>query len=137
MELDTAFYEHVRVWRAWWEGYYKPFHSYREYDLQGVPRERKLYTLRMAKRVCEDWATILLNEQTSVTVADAKSGVFLQGEDGNGGLLQALRFWQQGNELVERAFAVGTGAFVLRIQGARVSAAGRVTPGGGAAVRRW
>ena len=114
IEVNTGYYHNIRLWQKWWEGYVPSFHRYCQWGFDGRRIDRQLYSLRMAKRVCEDWASILLNERTSVRVGDVKSGLFLQGEDGTGGVFGASRFWRLGNGLVERAFALGEGAFVLR-----------------------
>lgn len=70
----------------------------------------------MAKKVCEDWANLLLNDKLTVTVSHQASGEFLQGENMTGGLLGRLGFWPGANALVEKAFATGTGAMLLRLE---------------------
>ncbi len=124
---DTAVYEQIRQWKAWWRGDYPPFHRFFEQDGRGGRTQRRLYSLRMAKKVCEDWAGILLNEHTCITVADSPSALFLQGENGEGGLLEDCRFWQRANALVEEAFCTGTGAILLHLQNMRVQQ-GRLLP---------
>lgn len=126
--IPTEYYSNIRTWRAWWEGYVDEVHSYRELGVDKSPRKRKLYRLQMAKRVCEDWAALLLNEKTSLAVEHPGSSLFLQGEDGTGGTLGSNNFWSEGNELIEKAFALGTGAFVARAEGAKVSDKGAVIP---------
>jgi A118 family predicted phage portal protein len=114
--LSPEYYSQVDIWRDWWRGFYKPFHEFRE--LAGEKfKTRKLYTLKMAKKVCEDWASILLNEKTEITVDDNASSEFLQGKDGTGGVFGETDFWQLGNALVEKAFYSGTGAFVVKLDG--------------------
>ena len=125
---STYYDEHIKLWRLWWEGYVKDVHSYRELGADKKPRERKLYRLNMAKRVCEDWAALLLNEETTLTLEHKASSVFLQGEDGTGGALGANNFWNEANELLEKAFAYGTGAFVARAENARIDSKGNVIP---------
>ena len=130
-EIPTGFYSHVRTWLDWWRGYYKPFHTYQELGADNAPRQRKLFKMDMAKRVCEDWAAILLNDKTEITVSHPGSSAFLMGapgEKGLGGVLGQNNFWPQANRLLERAFACGTGAFVLRVQGLSVDKNGRVRP---------
>ena len=72
----------------------------------------------MPKRACEDWASLLLNDKTTLTVQDAATARWLLGEDAGqtGGLLAQLDFWPHANELVELAFRSGTGAFVLSVE---------------------
>lgn len=124
--IDTQYYVDIRTWRYWWEGFVKEVHSYREMGVDNAPRERKLYRLQMAKRISEDWAALLLNEKTTLTLAHPPSSLFLQGEDGTGGVLGDNNFWAEGNELIEKAFAYGTGAFVARAENAKVNDKGSV-----------
>ena len=126
--ISTEYYTDVKTWREWWEGYVDDVHSYREMGIDGAPRKRKLHRLQMAKRICEDWAAVLLNEKTTLTVEHSASSEFLQGKDGTGGALGYNDFWMEANELLEKAFAFGTGAFVARAEGATVDANGRVIP---------
>lgn len=122
--FDGDIYRRIRVWEDWWKGYHQPFHRFRELGKDGGIRERQLYSMKMAKKICEDWAGILLNERTSLTLEHHGSSRFLQGEDGQGGILESCRFWQRANALVEEAFYSGTGAFVLHLEGIRAAADG-------------
>lgn len=124
---DAAIYEQIRQWKAWWSGDYPPFHRFLELDSQGGRVQRQLYSLRMAKKICEDWAGILLGEHASLQVGHAPSSLFLQGENGEGGLLGECRFWQRANALIEEAFCTGTGAILLHLNGMR-AADGRLQP---------
>lgn len=126
--IETEYYTHIQAWRLWWEGYVKDVHSYRELGADGKARTRKLYCLKMAKRISEDWAALLLNEKTTFAIEHKASSDFLQGKDGMGGALGLNNFWAEGNELLEKAFAFGTGAFVARAENARVSESGSVIP---------
>lgn len=132
IKLDSSYYTNISLWRAWWQGYHKPFHTFKEIGLDGTTIERKLYTLKMAKKVCEDWASGLLNEELVITIDDDASKEYVLGsgndgddvdadEEGNSsrslsmGMLAKNRFLNQANRLIEKTFALGTGAFVLRI----------------------
>lgn len=129
--ISTAYYTHVRNWRLWWEGYVKEFHTYREVAPNGSVKSREIFRLNMAKRITEDWASLLLNEKTTITTEDDKASAWLLGEDseqGAGGVLGSNNFWAEANELLEKAFAYGTGAFVARADGAKVNNNGAVIP---------
>lgn len=126
--IDTQYYSHIKTWREWWEGYVEEVHSYKEKGADNKPRKRKLYRLGMAKRVCEDWAALLLNEKTEITAEHENSKLFLQGKDGTGGVLGYNNFWSEGNELIEKTFAFGTGAFIARAEGAKISSDGSIIP---------
>lgn len=128
-EIKADYYSYVKEWKNWWNGYYKPFHSYQELGVDGAPKQRQLFRMNMAKRITEDWAAILLNEKTQINIDDTASSVFIQGEEdaqGVGGVLGYNNFWAEANELVEKAFGYGTGAFVLRAENARVNNRGEI-----------
>lgn len=126
--LEAEYYTQIDEWKKWWRGFYEPFHRIREWN--GVKTiTRDLYSLRMAKKVCEDWASILLNEKTEIVLEDASSSSYLIGEDGLGGVLGDNDFWRQGNALIEKAFATGTGAFVVKLTGFDVNEEGAIVRG--------
>ena len=116
--IEGAYYSDIIQWRDWWRGNYAPFHTVKEMSLKGGTVKRPMYRLRMPKRACEDWASLLLNDKTTLTVQDAATSRWLLGEDAGqtGGVLAQLDFWPHANELVELAFRSGTGAFVLSVE---------------------
>ncbi|ADY54702.1 hypothetical protein Sgly_0336 [Syntrophobotulus glycolicus DSM 8271] len=117
--LSPEYYFKVDIWRDWWRGFHKPFHEFRELAGDKMTT-RKLFTLKMAKKVCEDWAAILLNEKTEIAIDDRASSEFLQGKDGTGGVFGENDFWQLGNALVEKGFYSGTGAFIVKLDGMKL-----------------
>lgn len=133
--ISAEYYARIDEWRQWWAGHVKTFHLYRELQENGNSKRRELYSLRMAKKMCEDWAAVLLNEKTEITVEDKASSAFLVGEDGYGGVLGNINFWPEANALVEKAFYSGTGAFVLKLDGLTVSEEGDVEKTPEAAIR--
>nr|DAN84324.1 MAG TPA: portal protein [Caudoviricetes sp.] len=112
--LDSSYYKQIKEWEDWWRGYHEPFHHFKEVNGQKL-LDRDMYTLKMAKKVCEDWAAILLNEKTELVLDDKASSEFLLGKDGSGGILGESDFWTRANELVEKAFYSGTGAVIVRL----------------------
>jgi A118 family predicted phage portal protein len=115
-DVSSSYYSYIREWDKWWRGYYKPFHHFTE--VAGTKKiERDMYTLKMGKKVCEDWASILLNEKTEIVIKDKSSNDFIQGTDQTGGVFGENKFWMKANALVEKAFYSGTGAIVLRMNG--------------------
>lgn len=95
----------VDLWKSWYEGKVESFHEYRQYNGKRVLR-RTRKSLSMAKRVCEDWADLLLNEKLDIVLSSdsaqrAIDKVFYENN-----------FKVSANRLVELAFALGTGAFV-------------------------
>lgn len=114
-QIQGGYYAHIEEWKNWWQGWYEPFHLIREQKVDGSLCGRKMYRMKMPKRACEDWASLLLNDKTTVTVEDTASSQWLLGEDQEqtGGQLGRMEFWPNANALVELAFRSGTGAFVL------------------------
>lgn len=96
-------YDHISVWLEWYQNEVKKFHKYKVYDGIGVHEEDR-YRLGMAKKVCEDWANLILNEKVAI-----KAGEY---EERLNEILDANSFRVRGNQLIELAFALGTGAFV-------------------------
>ena len=101
----VALNELTDTWLQYYKGNVDKFHKYNEYNgNNNITRVRK--TLNMPKKVCEDWANLLLNEKTDVVVGDEKQQSALWE------LLNKVHFWTKGNEGIEKTFALGTGAFV-------------------------
>mgnify|MGYP001434267500 CR=1 FL=1 len=94
----------IDVWQSWYKGYVKDFHRYTVYN--GVNLiEKDRYQLNMAKTICEDWANLLLNEKVKIyTGTDFDKELEKVFEYNN--------FRVKGNQLIELAFALGTGALV-------------------------
>lgn len=94
----------IDAWQDWYKGYVKDFHRYTVYN--GVNLiEKDRYQLNMAKTICEDWANLLLNEKVKIyTGTDFDKELEKVFEYNN--------FRVKGNQLIELAFALGTGAFV-------------------------
>lgn len=113
--VGADYYDQIEVWSQWYKGYYEPFHKV--VDTNGACLvSRKMNTLNMAKRVSEDWASALLNEKADITVNSGGSNissVFIQGTRGDSGVLGSNQFFQNMNSLIERSFALGTGAVVI------------------------
>jgi len=112
--VDCSFHHNIRLWRDWYKGYSKEFHHYTDYNgKETIELDR--YSLKMAKKVCEDWANLLFNEKTVIASNDEKADEILKKVFGK------TKFRLGMNNLVERAFALGTGAAVLRLKGSEVS----------------
>lgn len=124
-DLKTDYYIKINQWEQWWRGYYKSFHHFIE-KANGKQIERRIYSLGMAKKVCEDWAAILLNEKTLITVDDEKAQVYLTGKNDSKGLLQKVNFWTLANRLVEKAFYSGTGAILVDLDNMLIKSDGSV-----------
>lgn len=118
LNIDSSYYSHIEAWKYWWQGYVDSIHNVKELAADGTVKPRRLASLRMPKHACEDWATLLLNDKTRAVIQDKKSAEWLLGsDDQTGGILRDVDFWTKANELVEKTFRSGTGAFVMSVEG--------------------
>ena len=100
---DTS--QHIEKWLQWYQGYVKKFHHYTVYNgIQIVGKDR--YQLGMGKTVSEDWANLLLNEKVGITTNNETFDETLES------VFEYNNFRVKCNQLIELAFALGTGAFV-------------------------
>lgn len=108
---NPSYYAKIDEWESWWRGHDRTFHEFCEGTSGGRLVRRELYRMNMAKKICEDWAALLLNDRTSVKIADERGAEFVRG------VFDRIGFMSQANRLIERAFALGTGAAILRLDG--------------------
>ena len=104
----------VPEWLSWYSGYVKKVHDYTVYN--GKKRvSQKRAQARMGKKVCEDWANLLMNEKVTITVGtEALTNRIRE-------ILDSNNFRERANQLVELTFALGTGAFVEFKDGDKVN----------------
>ena len=110
-EFNTEVIENQTKQKEWLT-WYKNNNKWRRYwvTLANERRTRKQMTrlsLDSCKRVCEDWANLLLNEKTDVVVGDEQQDARVQE------VLEKNDFWQLANNSVEKNQAIGGGAFIL------------------------
>lgn len=112
--IAKEFYGKIDEWSEWHRGKVKQFHSYLQYNgLKKISRERA--SLNMAKKVCEDWANLLMNEKVEGTTQNEEYDAVLKD------VLTKNNFRVRSNQLIELTFALGTGAFVENLIGGTVS----------------
>ena len=109
--VSASYYTKIREWESWWRGYSRPFHEFTENGAGGTPIRRQLFRMNMAKKICEDWASLLLNDRVTVSVDDENGISFVSS------ILESTDFLSQANRLIEKTFAVGTGAAIIRLSG--------------------
>lgn len=103
--INSKFYDLIDVWKSWYDGDVKDFHSYTVWN--GIEElECHRYSVNMGKKVCEDWANLLMNERVNITLEGKKEQEFVDA-------ILADNNWEvKANELQERKSAVGTVAYV-------------------------
>lgn len=104
-------YSHILEWLEWYQNDVEKFHKYKVFN-GVVTKEGERYKLGMAKKVCEDWANLLLNEKVAIKAGNYEKRL-QEVLDNNNFLVRA-------NQLIEMAFALGTGAIVEYLDGEEV-----------------
>lgn len=119
------YYKRIDMWRYYWKGYDPKFHEYITTNVRKQPLKIKRKSMKMAKKVAEDWASLLLNDKTYVKLGDKeeKSQIFLTGDEveQQGGVFGLSKFWKQGNRTVEKSYALGTAIFYLDLVNSSVA----------------
>ena len=110
----------VQTWLGMYQGYVREFHDYTVYNGKSELKFRR-FSLCMPKKASEDWANLLMNEKTDITLGDEASQKVL--ED----IFEKCHFWKKMNEGVEKAFALGYGAVVVSVDNMTANADGRLT----------
>ncbi len=92
-----------------WDGLFRASGSFWDYEDRSGGAVRKMHrrSVRPAARVCDEWASLLMDESTTVCCEDAACNEWLQS------YLRRIGFFLNAQELVSRAFALGTGAWHL------------------------
>lgn len=103
--VADAYYNQIDLWWGWYTGYVPSVHSYRQYNGHKRIRRRRR-SIGLAKTVAEDWANLLLNEAVQISVNKQTAQKRLDA------ILNSNHFRNRANQLVELAFALGSGAFV-------------------------
>lgn len=120
--IPEAFYGKIAEWKSWYQGNVKGFHSYKVRNGESVV-SCKRYSLNMAKKLCEDWANLLMNEKVQITLEGQKEQEFVNR------ILMENNFTVKANEMQEMAFAFGTVAYVPRVIGQEINEGGEIIPG--------
>ena len=120
--IPDSFYSKVYEWKSWYQGNVKGFHNY---TVQNGERQVKCrrYSLGMGKKLCEDWANLLMNEKVQITLEGQKEQDFIDL------VLTENNFTVKANEMQEMKSAMGTVAYVPRIIGQEISESGDIVPG--------
>lgn len=120
--IPEAFYAKVAEWKSWYQGNVKGFHNYKVRNGEGIINCKR-YSLGMGKKLCEDWANLLMNEKVQITLEGKKEQEFIDR------ILTENNFEVKANEMQEMKSALGTVAYVPRIIGQEVSESGDIVSG--------
>lgn len=105
-ETANPMASHIAQWYSWYTND-NDFYKVKYISTARKRKERRRYSLRPARKVCREWASLVLNEETKISVNDASANAWLTD------YLDRTGFWFTGQMSIERSFAMGTGALVL------------------------
>ena len=120
--IPESFYSKVAEWKSWYQGNVKGFHNYRVRNGESMVNCKR-YSLGMGKKLCEDWANLLMNEKVKITLEGQKEQEFIDK------VLTENNFSVKANEMQEMKSALGTVAYVPRVVGQEISESGEIVPG--------
>ena len=83
--ISGNYYDNIKIWLDFWRGFHQPFHQFYHNNGNKLVK-RELYGLKMGKKVCEDWVSILLNSKTKVIIDEKNKNDFIQGEKEKAGI---------------------------------------------------
>lgn len=121
--VSESWYDKLEDWDSWYKGNVAKFHSFTVWNGQNRVKCKR-YSLGMAKKVCEDWANLLMNEKVKITLEGEREQAFVDG------IFEANDFEVNANELQEKGGARGTYAIIPRVEGATVNELGGIVTGG-------
>lgn len=120
--IPESHYAQVQLWKSWYVGKVKDFHRYRRYNGHRWTHCDRA-SLGMAKKVCEDWAGLLMNEKVQITLEGRREQEFIDN------ILAENHFSVKANEMQEMKFAFGTVAYVPRVTGFTATQRGEAVQG--------
>ena len=108
--ISKDYYDYVTNWENWYKNRVDEFHQY--YDSYGT--KRRMFTLGMAKRVCEDWASNLYGEDDKITCDKGQNKKFIEQ------LVIDLKLDKEIPKSIEIASYSGTCGAVIRLKNAKL-----------------
>lgn len=112
-QFDYSYYNSfISTWQQWYNGKVQNFHTYQDYN--GIKTEviDKVH-LNMCKRVCEEHASLTMNENVQIIIDGNNEKEYLLGHDEMTGILGENNFWTLSSSLYEIVCALGTGGIEL------------------------
>lgn len=105
----TDFYEYIEMWKEWYDNDVN-FHNYKD----NYGQEKKMYSLGMAKRMCEDWASVIVSEKDEIITDNEKNNKYIKE------LIKKTNLKDELPKIVEIASWSGTCARIYRLKNIEV-----------------
>ena len=101
-------YDLMALWKEWYRGNVNDFHNRTIKLADGSTENEEVYTMNMAKKVCEDFAKLLWSEKTKIELGNKKNTKKLWN------ILDSKKnsFSVNLPKFIEKCFSIGSGALV-------------------------
>jgi A118 family predicted phage portal protein len=107
-------YDQQQKWLSWYRGEVNDFHFYDIKSVNGLKVGKRKMSLNMAKKVVEDWQSLLFNERVTLEVSDENAQEIVDK------ILDKNQFIEEMSNFVELAFVFGTAAIVEYLDNSQV-----------------
>lgn len=119
-QVDTSMTSYINEWWNWYT-FQDDWHDSWYTAIDGSESKRRRMSLHPARRACQEWSRLILNEATKISVESESTegepdGDTAKSESANDWLAQYLaesRYWANTQALTDKAFGLGTGAQAL------------------------
>lgn len=101
--------EYINGCYQWWKGNVPSFHTVKQYNGKYEVTVKKA-ELHMGKRISEDIASLVANENLVIGIESEAEKLFILGTDEMQGVLGKNDFWSAFNKCIELVAGLGTGA---------------------------
>jgi A118 family predicted phage portal protein len=107
--ISSKCYDYVKVWKDWYKNNID-FHKY--YDNYG--QKRTMYSLGMAKRMAEDWASVIYSDRDEITTDKKNNKKYVET------LSKEFKLNKEIPKCIEKASWSGTCGAIIRVKNAKV-----------------
>jgi len=107
-------YDQQQKWLSWYRGEVNDFHFYDIKSINGLKVSKRKMGLNMAKKVVEDWQSLLFNERVTLTVDDPNAQAILDK------VLYENNFINEMSNFIELSFVYGTGVIIEYLENSDV-----------------
>ena len=107
-------YDQQQKWLSWYRGEVNDFHFYDIKTVNGLKVGKRKMSLNMAKKVAEDWQSLLFNERVKLTVNDENAQQVLDD------VFRMNQFTEEMSRFIELTFVYGTGVIVEYLKNSEV-----------------
>ena len=116
--VQKEFYSKIAEWKGWYIGDVKSFTWYKVRTGESTVKCKR-HSLGMAKKLCEDWASLLMNEKVHITLEGDAEQEFVDS------VFAKNNFFVKVNEMQELKSALGTVAYIPRVVGQEMAGAAK------------